>query len=311
MRLRMLRTALLSMLALTTALSSGSQAGQTQSFEVASVRLSEPRTMASHRVTDTRLDLIKMDLRQLLWMAFEIDPLCCRDRIPGAESLGGVLVDIQATIPSGAGRKQVPGMLRSLLIQRFGLRSRVEPQLIDGSELIVSEGGIRMKEVQPANDLDRVFPSEPSRKAISDAHRETVNGRERTIISVSGIRTITEQTMYDRLFTPRRTTQLNAVRITMSELAAVLAANTGRPVLDRTNLTGFYTFNIELPRDAWTARTSVGRGTAISGDGTAVNEPTGVSASKAVERLGLKLQPRRVSVDTIVIEQIDRVPSGN
>ena len=77
------------------------QTGTTRSFEVASVRLSSPTTRVSHQITETRVNLIKIDLRQLLWMAFEIDPFCCRERIPGAEPLGGVLVDIQATFPPG------------------------------------------------------------------------------------------------------------------------------------------------------------------------------------------------------------------
>jgi uncharacterized protein (TIGR03435 family) len=36
-----------------------------------------------------------------------------------------------------------------------------------------------------------------------------------------------------------------------------------------------------------------------------------VSAVKAVEQLGLKMEPRRIPVDTIVVDQIERVPSDN
>jgi hypothetical protein len=54
-------------------------------------------TPVSHRITDTRVDLIKMELRQLLWMAFEIDRFCCRDRIPGAET---IVIDRVERVPS-------------------------------------------------------------------------------------------------------------------------------------------------------------------------------------------------------------------
>jgi hypothetical protein len=40
-------------------------------FEVASVRLSAPGTVFSQRLTDTRLDLSKFPLRQVLWLAFQ------------------------------------------------------------------------------------------------------------------------------------------------------------------------------------------------------------------------------------------------
>ena len=90
----------------------------------------------------------------------------------------------------------------------------------------------------------------------------------------------------------------------MSDFASLLAENTGRPVLTRTNLTGVYTFSIELPPDAWLERTSASAGTPR-------NEPTGLSAVKAVEQLGLKLESRRMAVDTIVVDQIARTPTDN
>jgi uncharacterized protein (TIGR03435 family) len=226
--------------------------------------------------------------------------LCCRDRIPGAEPLGGVLVDIQATIPQGATRKQVPEMMKSLLIQRFGLRTHVEPRTVDGYELVVGKDGIRMKEAEATNDLGKVFPPDPSVKTLSDSEG-VVNGRERTIVSVRGIITITERSMYER---PNRTRQINAIRMAMPDFASLLAANTGRPVLDRTNLTGVYTFSIELPPDAWLERVSASAGTPS-------NEPTGLSAIKAVEQLGLKLESRRMPVDTIVVDKIERIPTDN
>lgn len=72
---------------------------------MASVRLSAPTTRWSQRITDTRVDLIKTDLRQLLWLAFEIEPLCCHDRLTAPDWLPSVAVDIQATIPAGGTRR--------------------------------------------------------------------------------------------------------------------------------------------------------------------------------------------------------------
>jgi uncharacterized protein (TIGR03435 family) len=265
----------------------------------------------SERITETRVDLIKTTLRGLLWMAFEIDPFCCRDRIPGAEPFGNVMIDVQATYPAGATRKQVPEMLRSLLMQRFGLRTHVEPRPTDGYELVVAEGGIRMKEVEAADDLDKEFPPDPSVKTLFDTEGQTANGRTRTISSARGIRTITEHSMYDRTFTAPGVNQLNAIRMTMAEFAALLSTNTGRPVVDRTNLAGVYAFSIELPTDAWSVRMNASAGRTTARDGTPLNEPVAVSVPRNVERLGLKLEPRRIPVDIIVIDHIERAPSPN
>lgn len=157
MRRKMLRTLFCATLATVTAGAVRAQNDQTPSFDVASVRLSAPTTRPSQRITDTRVDLAKIDLRQLLWLAFEIEPFCCRDRLAAPNWLPSVSVDIHATIPAGSTRKQIPGMLRSLLIQRLGLRTRVEPRPTDSHELVVGPGGMRMQEVQPANELDKVF----------------------------------------------------------------------------------------------------------------------------------------------------------
>jgi uncharacterized protein (TIGR03435 family) len=45
--------------------------------------------------------------------------------------------------------------------------------------------------------------------------------------------------------------------------------------------------------------------------GIPLTEPTGVSTVKAVEELGLKLEPRRMMVDTIVVDRIERTPTDN
>jgi uncharacterized protein (TIGR03435 family) len=239
-------------------------------------------------------------------MAYEIDPLCCRDRLSGAESLAGVLFDVHATIPSGSNRTHVPEMLKSLLIQRFGLRTHVEARPTDTYELVVGKDGIRMKEIQAANDLEKEFPGALN---LPESDRETVDGRTRTVTTPRRITTITARTMYDRIFSGRGTQRIEAVRMTMSELAAVLAVNTGRPVLDRTKLAGVYSFSLELPTDAYLVQIDALRQS--SAGGTTKAEPVGVSALKSVEQLGLKLEARRILMDTTIIDHIDRVPREN
>src|SRR5688572_5665582 len=202
------------------------QIEQATTFDVASARLAGYEAGTSI-VTDSRVDFRGFRLLNLLWMAFRIEPLCCADRLIAPNWLRDVTVDIQATIPAGGTRQQVPEMLQSLLIQRFGLRTHVEARPTDGYELVVGKDGIRMKEVQAANDLDRVFPANPSGRTVRDSLRETVDGPVRTMRIPLGERTITERTMYDRTGTARGTFQYDAARMTMSELAAILATHTG------------------------------------------------------------------------------------
>jgi uncharacterized protein (TIGR03435 family) len=308
MRRKMLGLVFCGAVALAAAPPMYSQNGGPLSFEVASVRLSAPTSRFSQRITDTRIDLTGQELRSLLWMAFGIDPLCCRDHMSAPGWLNTVRVDIQATLPPGATHKQVPEMLRSLLTQRFGLRTHVEPRPADGYELVVGSGGLKMQEVEEANEIDKEFPPDPSGKAaLRDSTEFMPMGPMRAIaLPLAKTRMITDRSTIDQTFTGRGTMQIDTARIAMRDFAWLLGMATGRPVIDGTKLAGVYKFTIELPVEAFASVTA----TVAAQTGRTI-DPSGVSAVKAVEQLGLKLEPRRLPMDTIVVDAIERAPSDN
>jgi len=81
----------------------------------------------------------------------------------------------------------------------------------------------------------------------------------------------------------------------MSSLVRVLSSAADRPVLDQTGLTGSYDYKIEFARDP----------------AAAVAESSAASLFTAVqEQLGLKLEPRKASIETLVIDHAER-PSDN
>ncbi len=308
MRRKMSGTVLCATLAVAAAGGVHAHNGQPLAFEVASVRLSPPTSRFSQRITDTRVDLTGNELRSLVWMAFNIDPLCCRDRLSGPAWLNSIRVDIQATLPPGASHKQVPEMIRSLLIRRFGLRTHVEPRPTDGYELVVGGAGIRMQDAEAANELEKEFPPDPSGRApLRDGTEYMSNGLMRAIsLPLGKTRMITERSSFEQTFTARRTMQIDAARISMTDFAWLLVMATGRPVIDGTKLTGVYKFGIELPVEAFASVSAT-----VAAQTGRTLDPSGVSAVKAVEALGLRLEPRRIPMDTIVIDAIERVPSDN
>jgi uncharacterized protein (TIGR03435 family) len=194
--------------------------------------------------------------------------------------------------------------LKRLLVERFGLRTHVEPRLTDVYELVAGKGALRIREVDAANDLDRVFPADATRNSAPiDDSAETLRGRVRTMITPLGRRTITERSMYEMTYTARRTVRFDAARISMDEFTSVLAMTIGRPVFDKTELIGLYRLECELPFPAFVSRINAGSGI--------TSDPTGVSVFRAVEQLGLKLEPRRIPMDVTVVERIERVPTEN
>ena len=83
---------------------------------------------------------------------------------------------------------------------------------------------MRMQEVQPVNELDKAFTGDSSKRiALSDRTEEMVNGPLRIIQIPLGQRMITERTMYEWTGTARRTRLIDAARMTLSELASLLA----------------------------------------------------------------------------------------
>ena len=82
-------------------------------------------------------------------------------------------------------------MIRSLLVTRFGLETRVESAPTDVYVLVVGKAGTRMQEVEASNELEKELVPDPGMKfAPRDRTAETLGGRTRRITSSAGIWTI-------------------------------------------------------------------------------------------------------------------------
>jgi uncharacterized protein (TIGR03435 family) len=84
----------------------------------------------------------------------------------------------------------------------------------------------------------------------------------------------------------------------MTSLAPVLSNWAGRPVQDKTGLTGKY--DLQMPNPALPP---------ASADGSAAADPQG-SVVTSMEDLGLKLVPGKGQVETLVVDRVER-PSEN
>jgi uncharacterized protein (TIGR03435 family) len=273
-----------------------------RSFDVASVRLTAPRTPPSQRVTNSRVDLTNISLRALLVRVFQIDQ---PSQLSAPDWLTEVSVDIHATLPEGSTREHVSEMLKTLLITRFGFRAHVESRPTDVYELVVGKGELKIQEVPVVDDIDKVFPADSSRKLPQvDRTIDTLDGRIRTMTSAGGGQVIiTERSMYERIRTGRGTEEIDATRISMTQLATLLSFTVDRPVVDRTMLTGLYRLRIELPPPTFLIPSVFSE--------APPTEPSVVSPFSAVEKLGLRLERRRAMLDTLVVDHIDRVPTDN
>jgi uncharacterized protein (TIGR03435 family) len=113
--------------------------------------------------------------------------------------------------------------------------------------------------------------------------------------------------------------RMQSSKMTMQAFADLLTRFMDRPVMDMTELKGTYEIALDLSMaDLINVAKSSGMvpaGALIGGPAGAAagaSDPTGGgSIFEAVQALGLKLEPRKSSVDTIVIDHLEKMPTEN
>lgn len=97
--------------------------------------------------------------------------------------------------------------------------------------------------------------------------------------------------------------RLNAGGMAMSNLAAALAPQVGRIILDKTELTGNYDFELTYAPEAIG---SVGGAPLINGGPVPVDPNAPNLFTALQEQLGLKLDSQRGAVEFVVIDRLER-----
>jgi uncharacterized protein (TIGR03435 family) len=113
--------------------------------------------------------------------------------------------------------------------------------------------------------------------------------------------------------------RMEADKMTMEMLANMLSQYVGRPVVDLTELKGKYKVSLELSMDTLLAAArAMGMNTGMPSPAAnaarpaeAASDPSGGSIFDSVQRLGLKLDSRKLPYDTLVIDHVEKTPTEN
>jgi uncharacterized protein (TIGR03435 family) len=121
-----------------------------QTFEVASVGASPARSGEAQyvkmNVDAARASHTNVTLRLLISIAYEISD----NRITGSEDwMESVKYDVEARLPPGAGKQQIPRMLQRLLTERFGLAVHKASKNMPAYNLVVAKNGPKLKSAKP------------------------------------------------------------------------------------------------------------------------------------------------------------------
>jgi uncharacterized protein (TIGR03435 family) len=195
--------------------------------------------------------------------------------------VGANLYEVIATMPPDTTKEQFQAMLQNLLVERFHLVVHHETRTFPAYELTIDQGGLKMKEATHASD-DSPVP----------AGQITIVGRP----GVGSIKMIEQTT--DDLAKLLRIELVNSYRIQTQDMNAPTPR-----VVDKTGLTGKYTFTLEFSQPRQLGFTP---------------EPRSPDADlpdlfvTLREQLGLKLDKTAgAPVDVIVVDSVDKIPVEN
>jgi uncharacterized protein (TIGR03435 family) len=189
--------------------------------------------------------------------------------------------------------------------------------------LVVGKGGPKLKEAvaepEPAPEAEGAAPK-PGTMAFGTANgtatvTRSSDGRGATV-RMPGSGT-TKMTMNDGVM------HMEMSKVTMKQFAEALSNYADRPVVDKTGLTGNYQVSLEMSlADLMQiarangigipggAMAPPGAGAAGAGPAQAADPGSG-GVFSAVQALGLKLEPRKEPVETIVVDHAEKTPTEN
>ncbi len=314
------------------ALVAGILLAQGPAFEVASIRPASPPTPETlrsgqfHRgakIDAARLDFGYVSLADLLPYAFRVKQYQISAPAWTRDSRWNIL----ANLPAGSSQDQAPEMLQALLADRFKMAMHREKREQPVYELTVAAGGPKV-EVSTGGEYKLWDGSFPGFNFGSGLLRggAVISGR------------ILDQ--------PNCGQRWEFVPLPMGTFADALTMFLDRPVVDETALKGDYKIALDIKAETMVAINQNmaranglpppggggGGGGRRGPDGGAGPAPGEIPAPaqglaqcmeaagsdgstamlfQAVQKLGLKLQPGRAPIETIVVDRLEKMPTEN
>lgn len=255
----------------------GQAAPKPLEFEVASIKPHAPgETSSSTNLVSGGINATNVTLRQLIVRAFDIQDF---QLLGGPAWINDDRWDIMARTPDFVMPKDLNSVSDQ---QRKTIQEQMQERL---RSLLTDRFGLAVRRETKEQPIYALLVAKNGPKLQPTTAKGSNNGANTNMSNGRGTATFTA--------------------VNMGVLAQQLARRTGRPVVDKTGLTGKYDFKLE-----WTA--DVGQPGAVEGrPGANASEPAGPTIFTAVqEQLGLRLESQKGPVEMIVIERVEK-PSEN
>jgi uncharacterized protein (TIGR03435 family) len=282
----------------------GQQSAEKPAFEVASIKPAQPMPMGMMRISMNAdagmLRYTNVSLKDCIRVAYDVKDF----QIQGPDWIDRTRFDITAKLPDGSSKDEIPQMLQTLLAERFKLSLRRESKESPIYALVPAKGGPKLKPAEIPVD---------SEAAKGPGEGKPPRGTMMMMMDPSGM-------------------HLKAPSATLSNLAEAISRFTARPVVDMTGIQGQYDFDLVFAPENMRGMRMAGPGgmppgapaggsvpspagggpvtPATAGPSTEPTERAG-SIFDAVQRYGLKLEPRKAPLDILIVDHIEKVPTEN
>lgn len=228
-----------------------------------------------------------VSLKELLRRAYE-----SYFEIKGPGWLDSEVVAVDATMPPDTTKEQFREMLGNLIIDRFKLKYHVETKEIAGYSLVVAKGGLKIKE-----SLETPAPQEPPDDTPAAAPRPRVMGPDGFPVPPPG-----PAMMFSTIGGERA--RMVFQKQTIDKLVQNLGTMLKTRVTDETGLKAKYDFKLDFAGH-------LGPGGAEPAPLSA-DAPAGPDIFSALQsQLGLKLEPKKVTVELFVVDHMEKTPAEN
>ena len=305
----------LASLMLLTACGAYGQPAPSPSFDVASVKPAPPPTGNGIRVMmgggpgsrdPGRVNFSNASLLDMIRIAYALKEY----QISAPDWSATTRFDVVATLPPDTSREQYLLMWQNLLAERFKLTVHREKRELPAYSLVVAKGGPKLKE-SDLNDLTPpAFNSGPGGPPPPPLPPPPAPGAGAAGPNRGGAMIMSGRG------------RLAAKHMTVSALADLLGRQMDRPIVDETGLTGSYDFNLDyLPDEGQRMMMPgmpmlipAGGGGGGEGRGPADGLPdnNGASIFTALQaQLGLKLEAKKLPLEVVVVDRVERVPTEN
>jgi len=275
------------------------------SFEVATIKATPPPEMAGGRVMirvgcqndPGRVNCSGFTVKDMLTRGYSLKPY----QISGPSWIESERFDVTAKIPEGAPADKVPEMWQSLVNERFRLVSHRETKDLPIYALIVGKNGPKLTPAEE-NDGKPLVVSAPDGGKVTlgpggGGGRVVTGGQASMVMDGSG--------------------KMQLKGATLGGFSDMLTRMMDRPIVDMTSVQGKYDIVLEVSMEDMIGMKKMagGAGTMVhmsggGGDGPAPDSNPRGSIFSAVQQLGLKLEPRKSPIETLIVDKAER-PSEN